>query len=91
MWSNGWSDSFVYDVGINTAASDRNIKVKVPITELANDNRVAILNIKAGNVEVNDIVYAYNKGNSFFLGEYDLLNVPGDIDNVKISIYLPTY
>ena len=91
VYSNGSTDPFIYNVDINTASEKRNIKVKVPITELADDDRVAIIEIDAGGDTVTDIVYSYNLDNSFFLGEYDLLNVGGEIDKVIIKIYSPTY
>ena len=90
FYGTGASDPYVYTIDIEPASYSRNIKVKIPITELADDNRVAVIDIKAGDVEVHAEVYTHNLKKSFFIGEYILANVPGNISKVEVSIYSPT-
>ena len=85
---------YVYEIDINKASSPRDIKVKIPISELQADNRVAIIDITAGaethHAEVTTYVVDPNLENSFFIGEYTLTDVPGNVDKVLVSIYSPT-
>ena len=85
---------YIYEIDINTASGPRDIKVKIPISELEADKRVAIINITAGSVkhraEVTTYMVDQGLGNSFFIGEYILSDVPGNIDKVQVSIYSPT-
>jgi len=89
---NGSADPYVYTIPINTASSPRNIKVKVPITELDDAvTRKAVVDITAGSVNQHVEVNLFNLGDSFFLGEYDLSNVPGDVSEVTVSVYSPNH
>jgi len=87
---------YVYEIPINKASASRNIKVKIPISELEDDNRVAIIDIIAGDKNHHAEITTYNNspqsnlGNSFFLGEYVIEDVSGDVDKILVSIYSPS-
>jgi hypothetical protein len=86
---NGSSDPYVFNIPIETAVAPRNVTIKIPITELGVDSRNAVIDIKAGPVVKHIEEKTYNFGNSFFLGEYLLENVPGNVNNITVSIYSP--
>ena len=90
MYHNGSKNPFVYKIPIDTSPNSRNIVVKIPITELTNDNRVAIIDITVGQIKKRYSVKTYNYGNSFFLGEYEFSNIPGNVDHILVSIFSPT-
>lgn len=94
FYKKGSDSPYIYEFDIDKASSPRNITVKIPISELQDDNRVAIIDIQAGgethHAEVTTYDVAPYLGNSFFLGEYTLTNVSGDVDKVSVSIYSPT-
>ena len=88
---NGSADPYVYTIPINTDSSSRNIKVKIPISELDDGMvRKAIVDITAGSVTEHVEVFTYNLGESFFLMEYVLADVPGDVNEVSVSVYSPS-
>ena len=90
FYRNGSSDPYVYSIPINTASAQRNITIKIPISELDDGLvRKAVIDITAGDVTEHVEVNLFNLGNSFFLGEYVLENVPGNISEVTVSIYSP--
>ncbi len=90
LYRNGSADPYVYSIPINTASAQRNITVKIPISELDDGLvRKAVIDITAGAVTEHVEVNLFNLGNSFFLGEYVLANVPGNISEVTVSIYSP--
>jgi len=89
FYRNGSADPYVYNIPINMASSERDVTVKIPITELDAGSRVAIIDIAAGGVTEHVEVNTFNLGNSLFIDEYTLENVPGNVNNVTISIYSP--
>ena len=89
FYHNGFNDPYVYNIPINSDLSPRNIKVKVPVSELDSGSRMVVIDIDAGSVSNQFVETTYNLGNSFFLGEYLLENIPGDVTNVTVSIYSP--
>ncbi len=89
MYHNGSNEPFVYNIAIDSDSDMRNIKVKIPITELDEKGRMVIIDIDAGPKTHHAEENTYNFGNSLFLGEYTITNVPGDVTNVTISIYSP--
>ncbi|WP_117882676.1 S8 family serine peptidase [Aureibaculum luteum] len=89
FYHNGADDPYVFNIPIETAVATRNVTIKIPITELDAGNRNAIIDITAGSIVKHIEETTYNLGNSFFLGEYVLEDVPGNIDNISISIYSP--
>ena len=88
-YRNGKENPYVYNIPIESSDSSRQIKIKIPVSELNDDDRVIALEIKAGPVEFKTEVKTYNNGESFFLGEYILKNVPGNITNISVSVYSP--
>ena len=89
-YRNGSNDAYTYSIPINTASSSRNVKIKIPITELDDGTiRKAVIDISAGSITKHVEVNLFNLGNSFFLGEYLLENVPGGVSEVTVSIYSP--
>ena len=89
FYHNGSTDPFIYNVPISTGHKKRNIKVKVPLVELDQTSRMAVVDITAGNVTYQDIITTYNQGESLYLGEYLLEKVGKNVTNVEISIYSP--
>jgi len=90
VWHNGSNDPIIYNIPINAAPITRNITVKIPISELDTRDRMVDITIEAGASNSHHAVETtFNYGNSFFLGEYLLENVPGEVTNVKVSIYSP--
>ena len=88
-YRNGKDDPYIYDIPIETSNTSRQIRIKIPVSELNKDDRVVVLEMKAGPVEFKTEVNTYKDGESFLLGEYILKNVPGNVTNVSISIYSP--
>lgn len=89
---NGSNDAYEYNIPINEASSSRNIKVKIPISELNNDPRIVVIDITAGSITQHIEQNTYNNlGSSLFIGEYALMDVPGTVDNIKVSIYSPDF
>ena len=93
FYRNGSLDPYVYNIPIDAASGPRNITVKIPISEMKSDERLAIIDITAGSETAHAEVSTYDAvlGNSLFIGEYMLTNVPGDVTNVEVSIYSPDH
>ena len=89
VYQNGSLDPIVYNIPIETASASRNVTVKIPITELDQTTRKLVVNIAAGSVTKYVEIESYNLGDSFFLGEYLLENVPGNVSNISVSFYSP--
>ncbi len=88
-YHNGALDPFKYEVKIETAKTSRQIKIKVPVSELDSGSRMVVIKITAGPVTFETQEYTWNYGNSFFIGEYLLKNIPGDVEKVTVSIHSP--
>jgi hypothetical protein len=89
MYHNGADNAYDYIIPINEDIGSRNIKFKIPITELDESGRNVIIDIRAGSKTLHAVVSTYNLGNSFFIGEYVLENVPRNVASVRVSIYSP--
>jgi len=89
FFRNGVDDPFVYNLPINTACSDRTIIVTIPISELNNDDRQAVIDVTAGTVTAHREFKHPNKDNSLNLTPIVLEGVGGDVTNVEVSIYSP--
>lgn len=89
-YHNGAADPYVYNVAIDAAINPRQVKVKIPVSELDETPRMVNIKIQAGPVSLEAQENTWNYGNSFFLGEYTLDNVPGDVKKVSVSIYSPS-
>jgi hypothetical protein len=91
FFRNGSNDPYVYNIPIDAASGPRNITVKIPISEMKDDERLAIIDITAGPETAHDEINTYDValGNSLFIGEYTLTNVPGNVTNVEVNIYSP--
>ena len=89
MYHNGSAEPYLYSVPIDSDSDARDITIKIPITELDDTGRSVVIDIQAGTQSYHTVEYTYNFGNSFFIGEYTLTNVPGNIITVTVSIYSP--
>lgn len=89
FYHNGSNNPYVYKIPINTDIASRDITVKIPITELDASGRMVVMDIKAGPKSHRAVETTFNFGNSFFLGEYTLKDVPGNVTEVSVSIYSP--
>ena len=89
FWKNGSIDPYEFNIQIETASAARNVTVKIPISELDQTGRNVVIDITAGPITKHIEETTFNLGNSFFLGEYLLENVPGDVNNIVVSIYSP--
>ncbi|NNC69274.1 MAG: hypothetical protein HKN90_00455, partial [Flavobacteriaceae bacterium] len=89
FFRNGIDNPYVFDVPIDVASDSRNIVVHIPVSELDLTIRKVVINITAGPVSLNIEESFPNLGESFFLGSYPLNGVPGDVNNVSISVYSP--
>jgi len=94
IYRTGENNPYVYEFDIAPSSNERDINVKIPISELddglTHGGRIAVINIEAGDVTVDDVeIVTWNEEESFFLGEYTLANVPGNITKVTVSIYSP--
>jgi hypothetical protein len=49
FYRNGSNDPYVYNIPIDAASGPRNITVKIPISEMKSDERLAIIDITAGS------------------------------------------
>lgn len=90
-YHNGSADPYVYEIPILTSSVERDITVKVPVTELENDTRIAVIEVTAGTVSATKILKTYNLGNSFNIDPIVLNDVPGDVDKVTVSIFSPLF
>ena len=89
VYHNGSDNPVIYDIPINTSTTVRNVTVKIPISELDSGRRMVNIHIEAGDISMDLVENTFNFGNSFFLGEYLLENVPGNVTNVVVSFYSP--
>lgn len=89
FYHNGSNDPYVFNIPIETAVSSRNVTIKIPITDLDAGSRNAVIDITAGPIVRHIEETTYNSGNSLFLGEYLIENVPGNVNNISVSVYSP--
>ena len=89
MYHNGSQDPYQFVAPIDKVSESRSVRVHIPITELDDTDRMVKIEIEAGPVSLNITENTYNLDNSFFLGTYTLDNVPGYVDEVKVTIYSP--
>ncbi|MGI9530794.1 T9SS type A sorting domain-containing protein [Lutimonas sp.] len=89
FYKNGENDPYVYNIPIHKSDNSRKIKIKIPVSELNDDERIIAIEINAGPVNFKTEVKKWNNGKSFYLGEFVLKNVPGNVTNVSVSIYSP--
>jgi len=90
-YHNGAANPHIYNVKIPKSESNRQVKVKIPISELDNSPRMVVIKITAGSVsfETQEYTWNFDLGNSFFIGEYLLKNISGEVDMVSVSIHSP--
>ncbi len=89
FYRNGVNDPFVYNLTINSGSDDRTLIVTVPISELNDDNRKAVIDVTAGDKTKHVELYAPNKGESLNLTPIVLEDVDEDVTTVQVSIYSP--
>lgn len=75
---------------IPTTTKKKKIKVAIPITEMTNDSRVAVLTLTAGNQTVTKTINTYDLGQSLTIQELELTDVPGNITQVQITLQSPS-
>ncbi|RMF30988.1 MAG: hypothetical protein D6765_02425, partial [Bacteroidetes bacterium] len=74
---------------IPTTARPRDIEIAVPLSEITDDGRIAIVRATAGSVSDSIIVNTYNQGNSLNLTPFTLKDVPGSVDSITIIVESP--
>ena len=89
-YHNGAADPYVYKIPIHEAETPRQIRVKVPVSELDAGPRMVVIKIDAGPVSFETQENTWNYGDSFFLGSYTMNNVPGNVKTISVSIYSPS-
>jgi hypothetical protein len=91
MFYNDVANAYTYDVPIGTDVSDRDVTIKVMITEMALDDRRCIIQASDGYQTIEKTITTPNMGLSLNIEPFTLLGVPGDVTNIQVTIYSPPY
>ncbi|MCB0707037.1 MAG: hypothetical protein KDC34_17095, partial [Saprospiraceae bacterium] len=85
------SDTFT--VPIATDSYPRNVTLEIPISELLNDGRSAIVTMTAGALSTSKSYLTWDPllGNSLRIGEITLYNVPGTVSSIDVEVKSPTF
>lgn len=91
MYQNGEDGAYDYVIPINTSDAARDITVKIPLSEMADDDRMCVINVSAGDQKIQQIIRRPNLGNSLNIIPLILTDVAADVKEVSVSIYSPPY
>ncbi len=78
-----------YTLSVPATPGNKTLTLTVPITEMDNDSRVAIITATAGTVTSSRTINTYANGNSLNLVTLTLNNVPGNVTSVNVNINSP--
>lgn len=88
-YRNGESHAYNCHIPINAAEGNRNITVKLAISEMSFDERIAVIQLNDGHHTYDQIIERPNMGNALNIVQYELLDVPGYVSDITVSIYSP--
>jgi hypothetical protein len=91
MFHNGLANAYVYNIPINADVVDRDVTVKVILSEMTEDQRRCVIMASDGYQSIEKTVTTYNQGKSLNIEPFTLLGVPGDVTNIQITVYSPEY
>lgn len=74
---------------IPTQVSDRDINVTIPISQLSNSSSVVQVNLNACGVTSTTTINSVNAGNSLYLAEITLDDVPGSCSSFEVCLDSP--
>lgn len=89
MFHNGSENAYKYIIPITMDSDQRDITIKIPISELDISDRNMVIDITAGPISKRFIENTFNSENSLLLVEYSLTDVPGTVENIYIDIWSP--
>jgi hypothetical protein len=91
MFYNGPANAYVYNVPIAADLDSRDATVKVVLSEMTDDQRRCIIQVSDGyqTVEVTVNTYDPALGESLNIVPITLMDVPGDVTNISVTIYSP--
>ena len=75
---------------IPTTTKKKNIKVAIPITEMTNDSRIAILTLTAGSQTISKTINTFDLGESLTIQELELSDVPGNVTQIQLTLESPS-
>ncbi len=78
-----------YTLTIPVSPGPKNLEIKVPITELNFDTRIARITASAGGVSQTIEVAQPNLGTSLNITPFTLSNVPGNVASVTVTVESP--
>ena len=92
MYKNGSSGAYEYSVPINTSNAPRTVVIKIPISELDDRDRNVVIDVfDKYRSYINERFFenTWNKENSLNIAEYTINDVPGEVDEIVVSIFSP--
>ena len=81
-----FQDSYSFSQDIPAGSGPRDIKIQMPISELNNDSRSALLEVQAGPVYGSLETFTEDLGNSLKIFTLILEDVPGDVTSLDVTI-----
>ncbi|MEL6132005.1 MAG: LamG domain-containing protein, partial [Bacteroidota bacterium] len=79
-----------YTMDIPASSDDRDITIRVPLSEVNNDSRIVNMTVEAGGVTETVTANTYDQGNSLLFLTATLQNVPAGTDEISIEIESPS-
>lgn len=91
MFYNGPANAYVYNVPIAADMDSRDVTVKVVVTEMTADQRRCIIQVSDGyqTEEVTINTFDPVLGEALNIVPITLMDVPGDVTNISVTIYSP--
>ncbi len=86
---NLYQDSITLYLPIETRSESRDVRIILPISELNEDARYAIVRAQAGGIFAVDTVYAPTLGSSLNIVVIVLEDVPGELSFVEVQVISP--
>jgi hypothetical protein len=91
MFYNGPANAYVCNLPIATDSDSRDATVKVVLSEMTNDQRRCIIQVSDGYQTTEVTVNTYDPllGESLNIVPITLMDVPGDVTNISVTVYSP--
>ncbi|RMG86806.1 MAG: hypothetical protein D6714_03535, partial [Bacteroidetes bacterium] len=84
-----YKSTHTFNLTVPASIVPRDIEIVVPLSEITNDGRIAIVKATAGSVSKQIVVDNYNYGNSLNITPFTLEDVPGNVTAVTIEVISP--
>ncbi len=85
-----YRETYTFGFTVPTSPVSRDLVVTVPLSEITNDGRIAVVTATAGPVTRSITIDTYNQGNSLNITPFTLEAVPGWVDSIAIVVESPT-